>query len=258
MLEIKNIHYLVKNKVLLSDISARFELGKITGIIGSNGAGKSTLLKIISGENKASNGKVYLLGNEITNNYADFPAHMRAVVAQSEMVIADITVIEYVLLGCLVFSVSGQYTIKDYKKVERALEFTGSSNLSNMNLSSLSGGEKQRVQLARALVQLEDKDCQYSGYLFLDEFSASMDVYFQKKMLELLRVLVENQKLAIIIIAHDLGQIMNYFDCCLLLKNGSIVSFGTPIEVLTNENIKNAYNIDVNKIEVDGKYYFTY
>lgn len=258
MLEIKNITYQIKNKTLLSDISAKFELGKISGIIGSNGAGKSTLLKIISGENKVSNGEIYLHGKQVTNNYTEFPAQMRAVVSQSEMVMADITVVEYVLLGCLAFNASGQYSIDDYKKVERALFFTESSHLSNMSLFSLSGGEKQRIQLSRALVQLEDDEYQYSGYLFLDEFSASMDVYFQKKMLELLRSLANSQKLAIIIIAHDLAQIVNYFDYCLLLKNGNMVSIGTPHEVLTNENIKYSYNIDVNKVEADGKYYFTY
>ncbi|MDD3266457.1 MAG: ABC transporter ATP-binding protein [Burkholderiales bacterium] len=258
MLEIKNISYQVKNKVLLSEITAKFELGSISGIIGSNGAGKSTLLKIISGENKANGGEIYLADKQITSDYKEFPAHMRAVVSQSEIVMADISVVEYVLLGCLVFSISGQYSIEDYKKVERALDFIGSSNLSNRSLSSLSGGERQRIQLARALVQLEDENYQYSGYLFLDEFSANMDIYFQKKMLELLKRLVKNQTLAVIIIAHDLGQIMNYFDYCLLLKNGSIVSFGTPADVLTDENIKDAYNINLNKIEVNGKYYFAY
>jgi len=255
MLKIKDISYRVKDKILLDSISASFEPGKISGIIGSNGAGKSTLLKIISGEIQSTTGKIYLDNNQLRDYYSTFPATMRAVVSQHEALNTDITVTEYILLGRLIHTM-GRYQVSDYQSVERALQFTGCLEFAHKDLLSLSGGERQRIQLARALVQIEKDPYVYRGYLFLDEFSANMDIYYQQQMLKLLKKLCNTNQLAIIIIAHDLNQIINYFDYCILLKEGKLIMFGTPSQVLTTDNIELAYKIKSSQIRINDRYYF--
>lgn len=258
MLEIINLGYRLKGEILLEGISAKFESGLISGIIGSNGAGKSTLLKIISGENKSTDGFVRLNGKLVDNYHYSFPASMRAVVNQHELISSDISVIEYVLLGRLVHN-TGRYTVSDYQSVGHALEITSTTGLAGKSLLALSGGERQRVQLARALSQLDyEGNGSYSGYLFLDEFSANMDIYYQQQMLRLLKKLCMSRRFAIIIIGHDLNQVINYFDYCILLKQGKLQASGSPKQVLSRGNIQRAYGVSVNEISHEGKKYFVF
>jgi iron complex transport system ATP-binding protein len=256
MLEICNISYSVKQQVLLSNISFKLQRGLISGILGPNGAGKSTLLKIIIGEQRADCGQL-LFDNKLFSSYPRHTlAQKIAMVSQNEIINSELTVIEYILLGRLAYSYSG-YIEDDYTKVLNTMQKLEIENFRTRKYCNLSGGERSRVQLARALVQLDNKDG-YDGYLLLDEFDANMDIYHQQMSIKLLTHLVEKYKLGILIIAHDLNFALNFFDNCILIKNGQIQSAGTPLEVLTPENISSVFNINSRIIQSGNHFLLDY
>ena len=114
----------------------------------------------------------------------------------------------------------------------------------------LSGGERQRVQLARALAQLYSKSGVYQGYLFLDEYSAHMDIYYQQETLIKLQQIVRQKALAVIVIGHDLNLALKYYDDCLLLKQGKMLGFGDTGQILTQQSVYDAFAVSCQKIKL--------
>ncbi len=218
---------------LLDGATAAAVPGRVTVLIGPNGAGKSTLLKVLAGELRPRHGRVTLAGADIAGVPPARLARLRAVLPQSVHVAFPFCVAEVVGIG----GADGRH---GQARVERALARVELSGLMGAAYDRLSGGEKQRVQLARALVQLEAGDG--PGYLLLDEPTASLDLAQQLLVLRLMRELAE-EGAGVLAVLHDLNLAAMAADEIVALKDGRVAARGAPADVLTDARIAELYGI---------------
>ncbi|MDI3535192.1 MAG: cobalamin transport system ATP-binding protein [Thermosediminibacterales bacterium] len=238
-LQIHDIICSYGSRPVLDGITFRINKGDFVGIIGPNGSGKTTLLKTISRVLTPRSGKIVLLNKDI--NFMTRPeiARRLAVVAQDNRIDFDFTVEEVVLMGRLPhlrrFEKESQ---KDLAKAHKAMELTRTSHLASRLITELSGGEKQRVMIARALTQQPE-------VLLLDEPTSHLDINHQTEILDLMKKLSRENKLTIAAVLHDLNTAAHYCDYLILLSEGKVFALGSPQEVITADNIKAVYNSDV-------------
>lgn len=239
MLETKNLCAVYGDVQALDGVSLKVSRGEILGLIGPNGAGKSTLIRVISGVLKASKGKVLLDGQDITSYTPNQRALRVAVVPQARQLGGAFTVEQTVLLGRTPYlGMMGKASQEDKEIVQWAMAQTEVEDLGDRRLAEISGGEQQRVLLARALAQK-------TKVLLLDEPTNHLDLGYQVSLLTLLRELVEEQDLAVIMALHDLNQVAGYADRVALLIQGNLHAVGEPKQVLTSENIETAYQTPI-------------
>lgn len=223
----------------LDQISLDVQEGEIVGLIGPNGAGKSTLIKVLSGVKNPSSGEVFIGGQPITSLAPAERARKLAVVPQARQLGGAFSVRQAVLLGRTAYlGFLGNPAEKDLQMVDWAMEMTAVDNLADRKLAEISGGEQQRVLLARALAQ-------DPRVLLLDEPTTHLDMKYQVSLLNLLRNLVEQEKLSVLMALHDLNQVSSTVDRVALLVDGELRSLGKPEEVLVPENIQTAYQTEV-------------
>ena len=232
----------IGNNEILKGVSIDSKNREFIGIIGPNGSGKSTLLKCIYRILKPNNGCIMLGEEYISKMSVKESAKKLAVVAQHNYYNFDFSVGEVVLMGRSPHKKSLEPdNSEDYDIVNESLEKVGMLGFKNRSFSTLSGGEQQRVILARALAQ-------QTPCLILDEPTNHLDIKYQLSLLNI----VKSLNLTIISAIHDLNIASMYCDRLFVMKNGRIVGMGTPQEVLTKEFIKEIYDIDV-EIVYDSK-----
>ncbi len=237
--ELENIIFGYDKERILNDISIDIQSQKFTTIIGPNGSGKSTLLKVISSLISPDNGIVRLDGIDIKNMSQLDIARKVAVVPQENNIEYRFTVQDIVMMGR--YPHLGRFqteSIRDYKLVGNALEMTNTIHLKDRYINELSGGEKQRVIIARALAQ-------QPKIILLDEPTSYLDIQHQVEILELLENLNKEEGLTVIAILHDINLAARFSNNMILLKDGTVIGEGNPREVITLENLKNAYEIDM-------------
>lgn len=254
MLEAQHITFQINRKTLLDDVSLAVKPGELVAVVGANGAGKSTLLKTFSRELTPTKGEV-LLDKKPLNRFSSLDlARRRAVLAQQNPLAFEFSVYELVMMGRYPHF-DGHPRPEDLAIVDFALERTGISHLSGRAVPTLSGGEQQRVHLAKILAQLMDIEeinhpeapIRQTKYLLLDEPTTGLDFYYQHSLLEVASELTR-RGYGVVAILHDLNLVMQYADKVLLLKGGKAVAFGKPASVLTTESIFNAFNLSVHII----------
>lgn len=233
MIEIRALNYSIDGREILSAVSCVFQPGLITGIIGTNGSGKSTLLKHVYRELRAKEA-VFFDGEPVDCVSDRQWARKMAILPQENMPIpADFSVYDTVIMGRYPHKKLWEsYDARDAEIVRDSLRFVELNGMEARRFSSLSGGEKQRVLLARAL-------CQDTPLLVLDEPVNHLDL---KHQMELLEILSERRKTTIIAL-HNLDLAAMYCDRLILLNRGQIVADGTPQEVLTEQNILNFFGV---------------
>ena len=232
----------IGNNQILKGVSIDSKSREFIGIIGPNGSGKSTLLKCIYRTLKPNNGCIMLGRQDISKMSVKESAKKLAVVAQHNYYNFDFSVGEVVLMGRSPHKKSLEPdNSEDYDIVNESLEKVGMLGFKNRSFSTLSGGEQQRVILARALAK-------QTPCLILDEPTNHLDIKYQLSLLNI----VKSLNLTIISAIHDLNIASMYCDRLFVMKNGRIVGMGTPQEVLTKEFIKEIYDIDV-EIVYDSK-----
>lgn len=229
------------NICLLEDFEIEIDSGYLYTIIGKNGAGKSTALKAISGDIKASKGTVYFDDSCLNQINLNEIAKKRAILSQKVTLQFDFRVHEVVALGRTPHS--GFFnSINDQKIIYECLEMVDAAHQINRNYITLSGGEQQRIQIARALAQiwthLKEKK---PSYLLLDEPLANLDVAHQHEIMCLLKYLCKNN-VGILTIIHDLNLAAQYADIVYVLKNGKTIAKGSPFDVFTEDIISNAFD----------------
>jgi iron complex transport system ATP-binding protein len=227
---------------VLNDLSAVFGPSMLNVIIGPNGSGKSTLARIIIGYLSKYSGTVKIDGDDVRSLSVLETARRVAFVPQENPVSAPLTVRDAVELGRYCRMPGGVHKREeDSKAVDEALELTGMKELADNRLDSISGGEKQRAMIARALSQ-------GAGNLVLDEPTANLDLKYQPLIFGLLRRLVDEKGFNVVAISHDVNLATRYADRVLLLKEGSIFASGTPAEVVKLDILEAAYETKLNEV----------
>ena len=222
---------------------------ELVGVIGPNGSGKSTLLKCIYRVLKPTGGAVYLDGKDLEDYSFKQSARRVAVVAQHNYYNFDFTVQDVVLMGRAPHKRALERdNARDYQIVAQALETVGMSAFAQRSFSTLSGGEQQRVILARALAQ--DTPC-----LILDEPTNHLDIKYQLQLMDIVKGLDRTVIAAI----HDLNIAAMYCDRLYAVRNGTVVKAGTPGEVLTRAFIREVYEVDAQVFhEPEGQLHILY
>lgn len=236
-LQVSNVSFSF-DKPVLRGVSTVFPGGSLTGVLGPNGAGKSTLVKMLSRWYVPEQGDILLGGKSLRSLTQQEIARQMAVVEQEQAYGADITVEEMVALGRLPHqSLLGEESDEDRRLVRKAMERTGVLEFAGRRLSTLSGGEKQRVRIATALAQ-------NTSILILDEPTSHLDIKYQAELLNLLRALAR-EGLTVVAVLHDINLAALFCDRLIILAGGKILAEGTPEEVLTSKAIAAAYDCDV-------------
>lgn len=242
-LHTRNLSFAYQERAVLDTVSLSVEHGEMVGILGPNGSGKTTLLRILSAV-LPGKGEVKLKGRNIASYSRRELSRLFAVVQQETRVNFPYTAAEIVLMGRACyhspFALEGK---KDLEVARASMDLTDSLSLSNRYLHELSGGEKQRVMIARALAQEPE-------ILLLDEPSAFLDLKHQVHVFELLRRLNRERGLTIVAALHDLNLAALFFPRLVMLREGKIYRDGSPSEVLTEETIEEVYGIRV-RVERD-------
>lgn len=224
---------------ILQEISFQVEQGGFVTIVGPNGSGKSTLLKNLSAVLTPSSGQVFLDGEALYQVSPKELARKLAVIPQETAVQFPFTVMETVLMGRMPHQKRFQGdTAEDLAIVKQALIRTNTWHLRDRPITELSGGERQRVIVARALAQ-EPK------MLLLDEPTAHLDLQHQMELLNLLKQINEENKVTIMTVLHDLNLAAQFSKYVILLYRTKIFAAGPPEEVLTAQNIREVYGMEV-------------
>ena len=242
MIEARNIRVEVGDKSLLKGISILLNPGEIVAVLGPNGAGKSTLLKVLSGDIVPTSGVVYMSGKDLGSWSRKDIAQTRAVLPQSSALGFPFTSFDVVLMGRSPHQ-SRDFTKLDYEIAQDALSAVGVQHLKDRLYTTLSGGESQRVHLARVLAQIWQPKEDSPRFLLLDEPTSNLDIAFQHQTLSVVRDFSEHN-VGILIVLHDLNLAAQYAQQIVLLKDGMIaVNAGSPAEVLNPEVIESVYKM---------------
>ena len=244
MLDIKNLSFSYsKEKITISDINFELNAGEVCSIIGPNGAGKSTLLKCLDSLIKIRSGSIILDNQDVIKMNRRERAKNIAYVSQNNQ-IAPLSVYDTIMLGRMPFS-SFYTNEEDAIKVEKIIEEMELTPLANKSIIELSGGELQKVMIARALV-CEPK------VLLLDEPTNNLDIHNQLKLFSLVKKLAKEKNIIVIIIVHDLNMSLNISNKILVLSEGRMEAFGNK-EVLTSKLIEDVFKVKNKIITQEGK-----
>lgn len=237
MLEVQSLHVAYGSRLALNNISFHLEAGTILGLIGPNGAGKSTLIRTISGVIPPESGSIRLAGKRLETLSSNERARLMAVVPQARSLPPAFTAREVVALGRTPYlNWLGQVGLEDDRRVMDAMMRTHTLELADRYVGELSGGEQQRLLVARALVQA-------SPLMLLDEPTTHLDLQYQVSLLDLVRDLARNDGLTVLIALHDLNLVARCADRVALLVNGELQALGTPAEVLEPQRLSRAYQV---------------
>ena len=245
---------------ILSDIDLSLPAGQVIGVLGANGAGKSTLLAALAGELSPSAGRITLNGRPLSAWPAAELASCRAVLPQSPSLQFDLPVATVIGMGAYPHarhSRTGAHPTnrhdtaqaamaEDQRILQRVLALADVQDLYERRYRRLSGGEQQRVHLARVLYQLLLARQGYNEYrvLMLDEPTASLDPRHQLHLLSAVHTLAHEENVAALVIVHDLNLAAGCCDRLLLLGQGRIAACGTPAQVLTPDTLRQVYGVE--------------
>lgn len=233
-IQIKDLTAHIGSKKIIEQINISVQNKEIIGVIGPNGSGKSTLLKCIYRVLSPSCGTILIDNKELHKYSTKESAKKIAVLSQHNYYNFEFTVYDMIMMGRSPHKSALEKTNKkDIEIAEKIIDLVGIRDLVERTFSTLSGGEQQRVILARALVQ--DTPC-----LILDEPTNHLDIKYQLQLMNI----IKNIDKTIIAAIHDLNIAAMYCDKIYIMKNGKIAGFGTPEQILTEKNIKEIYEVN--------------
>ena len=243
MLAAKDVAVRLGGNPILKSVSFEARAGEVAGLIGPNGAGKSTLLRVLAGLLRPESGEVQIEGEPLKGLNSAQRARRIAFMPQHDAT-HPFTAIETVLMGR--YAHLGRVELEGRQDREIALSAmarTDTAQFEDRQLDRLSGGERQRVILARALAQ-------QAGVILLDEPSASLDLRHRLSIMETLREEVAARHVAVVVALHDVSLASRYCDRLTLLCDGRITAEGPPVDVLTPQNLRNAFGVET-AVQID-------
>lgn len=244
MLSVENLSYHYRGSVeVLKSVSFTLENGHFLAILGNNGVGKSTMLKCFNKILTPDSGQIQLDGENLLQMSGREIARRIAFVSQN-IPNAQMTVHDTVMLGRKPYMKWG-FTEKDHEIVHMAMDRMNVSHLRGRFLNRLSGGERQKVMLARALAQ-------QPKLLLLDEPTSSLDIQNQYQVLEIVREICREQNLTAVVVIHDLNLALRFCDRFLLLREGQVYACGGR-EILNRQALKDVYHVDASVVQVEGR-----
>lgn len=238
LINVNNISYKINNKEILSNISLNIKKGDFISIIGPNGAGKTTFIKLITNLLPSSTGDVFIDGLNVKSYKKKELAKLISYIPQATNIDYDFTVEEIVLMGRLPYlTIFDDYSAEDYQCIYSAMQSLDVLHLKHRNISTLSGGELQRVFLARAIAQS-------AKILVLDEAMSELDIGHQISIINCLKKLQKEKQLTIISVMHDINIAFQFFDSSIVLQNGKLIALGNNFEIITEKLLKDVFNIN--------------
>lgn len=237
-LELQNISLAYSGNVVVKDVTFRVMPGEIVGLIGPNGSGKSTIIKTISRIISPYSGRILVDGKDVAKMPRGDLARLLGVVPQMPLLPSAFTAFEVVLMGRNPHLGLLQYEgARDLAITWQAMEMTATHPLAERRVGELSGGEIQRIVIARVLAQQPKS-------ILLDEPTANLDISHQVAILDLIKNLCRENNLTVLVALHDLNLAAQYCDRLILINNGRVHAQGTPREVINSRNIKEVYGAE--------------
>jgi len=236
VIKVVNIDVYYDSYRALNKVSITAGPGEVVGIIGPNGSGKTTLLRTIDGILKPKVGSVYIDGKEVTSLKRREIAKLVGYVPQRTEFSTYMTVLDFVLTGRRPY-IGLNYTRKDFEKAVNALKMVDACHLIERRIDQLSGGELQRVVIARSLAAEPE-------VLLLDEPTTNLDPRYQAETLDLIKSLAKKRRSTILVSLHDLTHAYRYSDKVIMIKDGRVFAVGSPEEVITPRNVKEVFGIE--------------
>jgi iron complex transport system ATP-binding protein len=239
MIDVRDISVLYGERRVLDGVSFALNGGRVLALLGANGAGKTTLVRTLNGTVPIASGEIELDGKPLSSLSRREIASRVAVVAQENETRFPVTVLDFVLSGRFVHGGAfGWETEADVAAARKALNDCDLSAFAGRFMNHLSGGERQRVVLARALAT-------NAALLLLDEPTANLDLAHQSMMFRLVRERCDSCGAAAVVITHDLNLAASFADEIMMLNRGRVAARGTPAEVLTADNVRRVFDVDV-------------
>ncbi len=242
MLSITGLTCLAGGRPVLQEVSADFAPGALHVIVGPNGSGKSTFIKAFAGDWPVESGEVRYDGIPLPQLERTALARRRAVMSQLPELHFPLRVDDIVMMGRYPHF-SFRPSRQDTEICREAMDRLSILDLSGRDYLTLSGGEKQRVQFARALAQIWDAPAEGCRYLFLDEPVSSLDIYYQHELLALVRDLVK-ANIVLVAVLHDLNLALQYADRMLFLKQGRVIAEGEAPAIVKPELIREVFQME--------------
>ncbi len=249
MIKLNNISHHIGKQKILHDITLSLPTAQVIALIGPNGAGKSTLFSVMARLQPLQSGQIsFAVDNEerdIVSCQARTLAKTVAMLGQDNHVQGRLRVHELLMFGRYPYH-QGQPTAEDQQKVQEILERFELEPLAERFLSTLSGGQRQRVLIAMIV-------CQDTPYLLLDEPLNNLDMYHAGRLMRELRTLSHSQQKTVVIVLHDINQAAQFADTVVTMKAGEVMAVGRPADVITQETMKDLYNVDVTVLNHQGR-----
>lgn len=237
-LEVNNVSFAYDKRWVLKNVGFSLRQGEFMALIGPNGSGKTTLLKIILGTLAPKEGEVWLDGRPVLAYPPKERAKRMAYVSQQPFSAFPLTVEELVSLGRYPHAGRFGQGAGEAGAIEDALRLTDSFSLRERRFTTLSGGERQKVLISRALAQT-------LHLLLLDEPTVHLDIYFQLQILDTLKRLCTEEGSTVVAVLHDLNLVSLFADKVLLLKSGEDIAFGCVEEVMNEGSMRSAFGVEV-------------
>lgn len=241
MIEIKGLRMEYSKTVTIGEIDLTIPAGGITALVGPNGAGKSTMLTIVGRLLGADAGTIEIAGYDVSSTASKDLAKIVSILRQENHFVTRLTVRQLVGFGRYPHS-KGRLTRKDEEAISNAIEFFDLTDLEHRYLDQLSGGQRQRAYVAMVL-------CQDTDYILLDEPLNNLDMKHSVQMMKHLHKVAVELGRTVVIVLHDINFAGHYADRICAMKDGKVVEFGTPEEILVDETLTRVFDTPVTCVE---------